>query len=188
MAVAEDIDRESAVEGMVDGNSAAAAESEIVVDAAVAEDAEVEFDVAAAHVAGVVEAASGLAVAVLETVVGPETVAATDGEAVDTVSIGGEAAGSIGLGVVVVAVAEDAERVLAVAGWTVQIEHLAEHYGFDVAFAEGIQDELVVQDDKIEDVVAEHLVAGSVADGEDSLPMDTVGVAAAEEQVYAQEK
>jgi hypothetical protein len=180
MAVAEDIDRGSAAEAMVDEYSAAAAaESEIVVDAAVAEDAEVELDVAAAHVAGVVEVVSGLAVAVLETVVEPETVAAIDGEAVDVVSIGDEVAESIGLGVVVVA--EDAERVLAVAGWTVQIEHLAEHYGFDVAFAEGIQDELVVQDDKTEDVVVEHLVAGSVADGE--------GVAAAaEEQVYAQEK
>ncbi|KAM0415360.1 hypothetical protein ACHAPD_006556 [Fusarium lateritium] len=174
MAVAEGIDRGSAVEAMIDESVAVVLE--IVVDAAVAEDAAPVLGVAAAHIAGVVDVVPGLVVAVLETVVEVVPVEATVDEAVDAVSIGGEVAESVGLGV-------------AVAGWTVRLEQLVEHCGFDVDFAEDIQDELVVQDDKIEDVAAGHSAAESVAaDCEDSHPLDTVAVAAAGEQVYAQVK
>ncbi|KAM0229288.1 hypothetical protein ACHAPO_010067 [Fusarium lateritium] len=188
MAVAEGIDRGSAVEAATDESGVVVLE--IVVDAAVAEDAAPVLGVAAAHVAGVVDVVPGLVVAVLETVVEGVPVETIEDGFVDAVSIGGEVVESVGLGV---AVAEGAERVLAVAGWTVRLEQLAENYGFDVEFAENIQDNSV-QDDKIEGVAAGHSAAGHsavgsvAADCEDSHPMDTVVVAAAEEQVYVQVK
>jgi hypothetical protein len=165
MAVAEDVDQGFAVEKVI------------------AADAAPGVDIAAMDVvAGIVDAVSGL-----ETVVERAAVEVIDGEAVDVEPLEG---------VVAAAVAEGAEQVaLAVAGWNVRVERLAEHCGLDVDFAEGIQDDFVqdepaVQDDKIEDVVAGYSAAGSagVDCEEDNRLVNTVVVAAAEELAYAQEK
>ncbi|RGP70146.1 hypothetical protein FSPOR_4258 [Fusarium sporotrichioides] len=160
MAVAEDVDQGFAVEKVI------------------AADAAPGVDIAAMNVvAGIVDAVSGL-----ETVVERAAVEVIDGEAVDVEPLEGVVAAA--------AVAEGAEQVaLAVAGWNVRVERLAEHCELDVDFAEGIQDDFV-QDDKIEDVVAGYSVAGSagVDCEEDNRLVNTVVVAAAEELAYAQEK